>query len=117
MAYDEELAERVRAAIGGSGTDHDEIKMFGGLAFMVNTHMAVGIVRDELMIKVGKEKVDEAVERGASQMTMGERVMGGMVTVPSLVVEDEDALRSWVDPAVDAALALPPKASKKPKKS
>lgn len=114
MAYDEGLADRVRTLVS-QRAEHDEIKMFGGLAFMVNTHMAVGITRDELMIKVGKEGVDEAIARGASQMMMGERAMSGMVSVPALVVDDEDALRSWVDPAVDAALALPPKAPKKPK--
>ena len=53
MAYDEDLADRLRGALGT--TDYEVIKMFGGLAFMVNTHMAVGIIRDELMLRLGRD--------------------------------------------------------------
>jgi len=109
MAYDEDLAERVRQALGG--IDHDTIKMFGGLAFMVNTHMAVGIIRDELMLRFGPEGYDAALARGAVPMRMGERTMKGMVSVPGddLV---PDALQGWVDEAVGYALAQPPKKPK-----
>ncbi|AEG44622.1 TfoX/Sxy family protein [Isoptericola variabilis] len=64
MAYDEELAERVRDAIGRR-TEFTEQKMFGGVAFMVNTHMAVGIGGDELMVRVGTDGYEQAwVDRG-----------------------------------------------------
>ena len=53
MAYDEDLAERVRLAMADV-PDLIERKMFGGLAFMAGDHMAVGIARDELMVRLGR---------------------------------------------------------------
>jgi hypothetical protein len=113
MAYDEELARRVRAVIAARA-DHREIAMFGGLCFMVNTHMTVGVTAHGLLLKVGKELVDDAVTRGGERPTMGERVMSGMVRVGAAVLE-RDGVEAWVLPRVEAALALPPKASKAPK--
>lgn len=111
MAYDEELAARVREIVP-PGTP--EMKMFGGLAFMVNTHMAVGLSGDGLMLRV--EDPDAAEARGAEQMRMGERVMKGFMRVPGAAVATDDALESWVAPAVAEAQAKapkPPKAAKK----
>lgn len=109
MAYDEDLAERVREALGG--IDHEVIKMFGGLAFMVNTHMAVGIIRDELMLRLGPEGYDAALARGVEPMRMGERTMKAMVSVPATDLATE-TLQGWVDEAVGHALAQPPKQPK-----
>ena len=53
MAYDEHLAERIRAALATT-PDVSERKMFGGLAFMVAGHMACGIVGDDLMLRLGE---------------------------------------------------------------
>ena len=112
MAYDEDLADRIRSALGS--TDHEVIKMFGGLAFMVNTHMAVGIIRDEVMLRFGEEGYDSALARGAEPMRMGERTMKGMVSVPGADLTD-DALQGWVDEAVAYSRSQPPKKPKKPK--
>lgn len=112
MAYSEALAERVRGVIGA---DHGEIKMFGGLAFMVNTHMAVGLTGDDLMFRVERDEYDATLARGAEEMRMGERVMAGMVRVRGDLVATDDALRGWVGPAVASALARPPKPPKKAK--
>lgn len=54
MAYDETLARRARELLAAL-TDFDERTMFGGPVFMVNTHMACGIVGDGLMVRVGKD--------------------------------------------------------------
>ena len=54
MAYDEDLADRMREALSGQ-PGVDERRMFGGLAFMVNGNMACGIVGDELMVRVGPD--------------------------------------------------------------
>ena len=111
MAYDEELAERIRAAVeaaaGPSG--YREIKMFGGLCWTVNTHMAVGAGGDDLMVHVGKGGIDEALGNGARPATMGERTMGGVVLVAAADLPDEHALEAWVGPAVERAKAKPPK--------
>jgi TfoX/Sxy family transcriptional regulator of competence genes len=115
MAYDEELAGRIRAAVEGAAGDsgYREIKMFGGLCWTVNTHMAVGAGEDDLMVHVGKDGVDAALESGARPATMGERTMGGVVLVAAAELPDSDALDAWVRPAVERALAKPPKPSKK----
>jgi hypothetical protein len=62
MAYDEKLAERIRAALAGE-RGVDEIKMMGGLCFMVGGHMALGIVGEELMVRVsGRRDTSEHSE-------------------------------------------------------
>jgi TfoX/Sxy family transcriptional regulator of competence genes len=109
MAYDEDLADRIRVTLGA--TDYEVIKMFGGLAFMVNTHMAVGIVRDEVMLRFGAEAYDAALARGAEPMKMGERTMKGMVSVSGTGLTDA-ALQEWVDEAVANARSQPPKKPK-----
>jgi TfoX/Sxy family transcriptional regulator of competence genes len=111
MAYDEVLARRVRQVIAAR-TQAAEIKMFGGLCFLVNTHMVVGVTEHGLLLKVGKEQVEDAVARGGTQPTMGERVMTGMVRLGEPVLE-RDGLEAWVLPMVEAALARTPKPPKK----
>jgi hypothetical protein len=115
MTYDEDLAYRIRlmvdAAAGPAG--YREIKMFGGLCWTVNTHMAVGAGDDDLMVYVGRDGLDEALKNGARPATMGERTMGGVVLVAATDIADTDSLEGWVGPAVARALAKPPKRSKK----
>ena len=55
MAYDEALADRVRDALADRGDRVREQKMFGGIAFMIDGHMTVGVVTDELMARVGAD--------------------------------------------------------------
>jgi hypothetical protein len=73
MAYGESLADRIRAAVDAAAGPAGirEIKMFGGLCWTVNTHMAVGTGDDDLMVHVGKDGVDEALQHGARPATMG----------------------------------------------
>lgn len=113
MAYDEGLAQRVREVIAARA-EYTEITMFGGLCFMVNTHMAVGVTQHGLLLKVPGDVVEDAVARGGTRPRMGERVMTGMVQVGEAVLE-RDGLDAWVLPRVEAALARPPKPPKRPK--
>ena len=113
MAYDEALAQRVREVIA-SRAETTEIKMFGGLCFLVNTHMVVGVTPHGLLLKVAKEQVDDAVARGGTRPTMGERMMTGMVRIGEPILE-RDGLEAWVLPMVEAALTRKPKPPKKPK--
>lgn len=114
MAYDEAIAERVRECIA-QRVEPEEIKMFGGLCFMVNTHLAVGVTGGGLLLRVGRESVGDAIERGATQALMGERAMTGVVHVAAGLLDGPE-LEEWVLPAVEGALALPPKPPKKPKR-
>jgi TfoX/Sxy family transcriptional regulator of competence genes len=113
VAYDEALARRVREVITNRA-EPTEIKMFGGLCFLVNTHMVAGVTRDGLLLKVSKEQVEDAVARGGTRPMMGERVMTGMVRIGEPVLE-RDGLAAWVLPMVEAALASKPKPPKKPR--
>ncbi|MCL1869847.1 MAG: TfoX/Sxy family protein [Promicromonosporaceae bacterium] len=117
MAYDEELAARVREAVEErAGGPVDEKKMFGGLAFMVNTHMAVGLHGGGgLIMPVGADGEADALARGAVPMSMGGRTMSGWVVVPDEAIVGDDDLAWWVDAGVAGAQAKPPKASKKPR--
>jgi TfoX/Sxy family transcriptional regulator of competence genes len=109
MAYDERLADDVRALIGPR-SDVREQEMFGGIAFMIDGNMAVGVSGDELMVRVGKEAHDEAAALpGARIFDMGSRPMRGWLKVGGEGLATEDKFRSWVDRGVAYAESLPAK--------
>jgi len=115
MAYDEELADRMRAVLEGTPT-LEEKKMFGGLAFMVRGHMACGIANGELMVRVGKDAYEAALARKhAKEMTFTGRAMKGMIYVDPAGFRTKKQLAGWVAMGVDNAQSLPPK-KPKPKK-
>ncbi len=108
MAYDEKLADRVRDVL----TTEDgvtERKMFGGLAFMVRGHMACGIVGEELMLRLGPEVAEQALERPhVRPMDFTGRPMTGMVFVEREGLSGA-ALRRWVGKTVGFVESLPPR--------
>jgi TfoX/Sxy family transcriptional regulator of competence genes len=109
MAYDEDLAERVRLAMADV-PDLIERKMFGGLAFMAGDHMAVGIARNELMVRLGKEGATAALDRlHVRRMDMTGTPMTSIVLVAPAGLADDDALQAWVDEALAFVRTLPPK--------
>jgi len=108
VAHDEALAGRARELLAEL-TDFDERKMFGGLAFMVNSHMACGIVKDDLMVRVGKDNHDAAISAGAMEMDFTGRPMRGMVIVPADRLRDRSDLEQWVVHAIDDARSEPAK--------
>jgi TfoX/Sxy family transcriptional regulator of competence genes len=108
VAYDEELADRVRAVLADEPS-LTERKMFGGLAFMVSGNMACGIVKDELMLRLGAEGAETALgEPHVRQMDFTGRPMTGMVYVGRGGLDDA-AVRSWVERAASFARSLPAK--------
>lgn len=111
MAYDTVLAERVRSELHALAS-FEEKAMFGGLAFMVNTHMACGILADDLMVRVGKDAYSDALARGAHEMDFTGRPMRGMVVVPGEQLDDA-TLAQWVARAVSFAASEPPKPPKR----
>lgn len=111
MAYDDELARQVRAALAEQ-TEFVERKMFGGLAFMVNTHMSCGIIGADLMVRVGKDNHEAALSRGAQELEFTGRPMRGMVVVAASAVADPQILNDWVQTAVEFARSEPPKKPK-----
>ncbi len=113
MAYDERLADRVRAALDGQD-GLSARKMFGGLAFMVHGNMACGVEGDRLMVRVGPDRHEEALGRPhAAPMDFTGRPMKGFVFVEPAGTATETALQDWVEMGVRFARSLPPKPAKR----
>jgi TfoX/Sxy family transcriptional regulator of competence genes len=109
MAYDEKLAGQVRAVLEGS-RGIGEKKMFGGLAFLVNGHMACGIIGNELMVRVGPEAYEAALKKpDAREMDFTGRPMKGMVYVRPRGIRPASKLEAWVEQGLSYARSLPPK--------
>ncbi len=109
MAYDEHLADRIRSALGDR-TDVSERKMFGGLAFLISGHMCVGIVGDDLMVRVGKDAFEKAVSaRHARPMDFTGKPSTGMVYVAPAGVKTVATLRKWVEKGLAFTANLPPR--------
>ncbi len=109
MAYSEELAQRIRDEIG----EHPalvEKQMFGGIAFMVQGNMSVGVAGDELMVRVGKDNDEAALaERHVRPFDLSGRPMAGWVLVGAEGTAVNDDLAQWIDTGVTYAESLPPK--------
>ncbi len=110
MAYDEELAHRVRAAIGIHPALREKA-MFGGLGFMAHGNMAVAVSgQGGLMVRVDPADAERLVDGAAvTRMEMGGRAMDGWLRVTTESVDDDAALQQWVDRGLTRAAALPPK--------
>lgn len=109
MAYDEGLAQRIREQLE-EREDVREKKMFGGLAFLLGGNMCVGIVKDELMVRVGPDAWADALARPhAREMDFTGRGMKGFVYVGCEGFEDDDDLAAWVARGVAFAGSLPAK--------
>jgi TfoX/Sxy family transcriptional regulator of competence genes len=111
MALDEDLAERMRAVLAGTGAV-TEVRMFGGLCFMLNGNMVAGTLRRGLLVRVGKDHHAHALARpDAKPMEMSGRPMEGYIIVDP-PPHDERALRDWIEIAVTLVKTLPPKLPK-----
>jgi TfoX/Sxy family transcriptional regulator of competence genes len=110
MAYDHELADRIRDLT--SGVLVEEKKMFGGLAFLVGGNMSVAASgQGGLMVRVDPSATEELLaEPGAEEFEMGGRgSMKGWVRVSPDVLADDKTLAEWVTRGVTYARSLPPK--------
>ena len=110
MAYDEDLADRIRALLA---TDHDvvEKKMFGGLAFLICGNMSVGASgQGGMLLRCDPDETDVLVrEPYAARFEMRGRAMDGWLRVESEGLEGDAELKRWVGVGVDYARRLPPK--------
>lgn len=109
MAYDRDLAERIRGALAGQ-PGLAEKAMFGGLGFLLRGNMCCGVLKDDLMVRVGPDLHAEALARpGARPFDMTGRPAKGWVVVSGAGVASAGALEKWVEDGVRYALLLPPK--------
>jgi TfoX/Sxy family transcriptional regulator of competence genes len=112
MAYDEALAERIRAMLPDEPVD--EKKMFGGLAFLVGGNMSVAASgQGGLLVRVDPDQTESLLrEPGADLMEMSGRTMSGWLRVAPDVLDDT-TLRMWVDRGIGYARSLPAKQPKR----
>lgn len=113
MAYDENLAHRIRESlIDKKGVI--EKKMFGGVAFMMKDKMFVGIVKDELMVRVLLEREEDALSRPhARPMDFTGKPMKGFVYVASNGIKSKKSLDTWIEMGIEYVLKSPSKKKKK----
>jgi TfoX/Sxy family transcriptional regulator of competence genes len=119
MPFDENLGARVRSALSDR-TDVVEKRMFGGLAFMVNGRMCCGIVKDDLMLRVGPQRLEELLKKPhARVMDFTGRPSNNMIYVSPAGLRTESALRTWIGKSLEwlsedqAAKAPKPKPKKR----
>lgn len=109
MAYDEQLAERVRRLLE-TFPGVAERKMFGGLAFLLRGNMCCGVVGGQLMVRVGRESYETALhEPHAREMDFTGRPLRGFVYVACEGLSSEGDLRAWVERGARYAESLPAK--------
>jgi TfoX/Sxy family transcriptional regulator of competence genes len=110
MAYDEDLAGRIRELIAGD-PDVTEKRMFGGLAFLLHGNMSVSASRNGgLLARIDPADTDAALARPhVTLMEMGGRTMDGWITVAPEGLKTKRQLAAWVKRSVAFAKTLPPK--------
>jgi TfoX/Sxy family transcriptional regulator of competence genes len=109
MAYNENLAERVRQQFSDRG-DVAERKMFGGLAFLVRGHLCCGIVGDELMVRIGPEAYEATLRhKHVRPMDFTGKPMRGMLYVTAPGFATAKQLSKWVGAGLRFVLTLPEK--------
>ena len=115
MPYNEKLADRTREIISRTHKNVEEKKMFGGLCFMVNDKMCVGVEQDRMMVRLNPEGYEELLEKeGVTPMDFTGKVMKGYVFVDIDALNTKSRLEYWIGLALDYNKIA--KAAKKKKK-
>lgn len=109
MAYNEELAQRVRNLLDRK-PGFAEKKMFGGICFLLRGNMACGVLQDDLIVRVGPDKYQELLQLPDTRLfDITGKPMKGWLMVSAAGHDSEDDLSSWVERGASFAMSLPPK--------
>jgi TfoX/Sxy family transcriptional regulator of competence genes len=110
MAFDEGLAQRIRAVLDHR-SDVEDRRMFGGITFLVSGNMACGVIGEDLAVRVGRENSEALIgsEPGTRVFDMTGRPMRGWVLVAPEATADDGDLERWVTRGEEFAAGLPPK--------
>ena len=109
MAFDEELADRVRDMLSPR-EGLSERKMFGGIGFMLNGNMACGVLGDDLIVRLDPEDAERALaEEDVRVFDYSGRPMKGWLFVGPAATGSAAGLDGWVEAGADHAASLPPK--------
>ena len=102
MAYNEKLADRTREIITLTHKITEEKKMFGGLCFMVNDKMGVGVEKARLMVRLNPDLTEEVLEKdGCKPMDFTGKVMKGYVFVDITALNTKKKLAYWINLALE----------------
>lgn len=114
MPHDPLFEQRIADALKAQGAKPEHKKMFGGVAFMVNGNMSVGITnKGDFMSRFDGERHEEILKwPGAKPMTFGHKAMKGFLFVDAEAVESKAALDKWVKLSLAYVNGLPKKANK-----
>lgn len=97
MAYDEHLAERIRKGLRDAKALFEEKKMMGGLCFMVNDKMAVGVMKNQLMARIDPDVREKALQMtGVHPMEFTGKTLQGFVLVDSSALDMDADLAYWI---------------------
>ncbi|WP_416866921.1 MAG: TfoX/Sxy family protein [Imperialibacter sp.] len=117
MAYDEHLAERIGQSLKSHKVSFEAKKMMGGLCYLVDGKMTVGIVKNQLMARIDPDIYQEALQRkGAKEMDFTGRPMKGYVFVSPEGVDLDDDLDYWIRLAIEFNPKAKASKKKEPKK-
>src|SRR2546426_4748511 len=109
MAFDERLADRIRGSLGRR-KGLVEKKMFGGVAFLLNGNMCVGVHKSELIVRLEPQETDAALARAHTRrFDLTGRAMKGWILVEQGGLKTEAQLNKWVRVAAKYASSLPAK--------
>ncbi len=102
MAYDEYLAERIKRVLKDKNTAFVEKKMMGGLCFMVDDKMCVGITKNNLMARIDPDIYEEALTKpGCQEMNFTGRPMKGFVFIEPEGIDMDEELEYWIQLCLD----------------
>ena len=101
MAYDQKLAERIRESLSNL-LNIEEKKMMGGLTFMYNQKMCLGIIGDELMCRIDPNFHEQAIEKtGCRTMDFTKRPMKGYVMIDNTGMKTKNNFEYWINLSLD----------------
>jgi len=109
MAFDENLAERIRQRLARR-KNIEEKKMFGGVGFLLNGNLLVGVWKDSLIVRLGQDQGDEALlEPHVKVFDITGKPMKNWVLVEPEGIKDDEQLNGWIQRAVKFVGKLPKK--------
>ncbi|MEZ5012867.1 MAG: TfoX/Sxy family protein [Chitinophagales bacterium] len=107
MAYNEELAHRMRKILNAEGVEYIDKKMFGGLCFMVMDKMCCGIVKDELMVRVVADKYATMLEDPhCREMDFTGKALKGFLYVDADGLKKDSDLKKWMQLGLEYVASL-----------
>jgi hypothetical protein len=116
MPYNHTLAERVRRLVG-KRREFSEKKMFGGIGFLLNEHMCIGVWKDSLIVRLGVDEAEAAIEQpDVVPFDITGTAMKGWAMVEPDGLERDEQVRGWIEKATEFVSSLPKKTSR-PKKT